>query len=381
MTQSTEQAETTGDSILDRVISSKHDHEIQEFSPEEVISELLRNLSDKEEDILRRRHGLHGHERETLEVIGAVYNVTRERIRQIENSSIEAIRNLKGIHDQLRSIEHVIHTTLQAHGGAMAEDRLLDELLKFSAESLLAKRSLVFILSHLLQNKFVVIEPTETLRRSWRLPIASVEHIELTVKELCALIQEINESLPSEKVIEHFKQRPFYVDRQHQFTDDAILSSLGMSQEIDRNPYEEYGLRSWGSIRPKRMNDKIYLVLKKARKPLHFTEITDEINRVQFDTRKAYPPTIHNELILNDRYVLVGRGMYALTEWGYKPGVVSDVIREILLKSGPLSRDEIVKRVLEQRVVKKNTIHLALTHRDRFEKLADGRYGVQKMSA
>lgn len=376
MTQHTQQEETGSQSILDRVISSKHDHEMQEFSPEEVISELLRNLSDKEEDILRRRHGLHGHDRETLEVIGAVYNVTRERIRQIENSSIEAVRNLKNIEDQLRSIEHVIHSMLQTHGGAMAEDVLLDELLKFSAESQLAKRSLVFMLEHLLRSKFVLVQPTTVLRRSWRLPVTSVEHIELTIQELVALIQELNDSLPAEKVTEHFKKRPFYAERQHQLTDDAIFSYLGMSQEIDRNPYEEYGLRSWGSIRPKRMNDKIYLVLKKSGKPLHFTEITEEINRIQFDARKAYPPTIHNELILNDRYVLVGRGMYALTEWGYKPGVVSDVITEVLKKNGPLSRDEVVKRVLEQRVVKKNTIHLALTHKDRFVKLADGRYGV-----
>ena len=123
------------------------------------------------------------------------------------------------------------------------------------------------------------------------------------------------------------------------------------------------------------MNDKIYLILKKASQPLHFEEITEQINKVGFDHRKAYAPTVHNELILNEQYVLVGRGIYALQEWGYKPGVVSDVLEVILRNSTePMTRDELVTVVLKQRVVKKNTIHLALTDRKRFQRLSDGRY-------
>ena len=123
------------------------------------------------------------------------------------------------------------------------------------------------------------------------------------------------------------------------------------------------------------MKDKIYLVLKKEGKPLHFNDITELINKVKFDRRKAYAPTVHNELILNDDFVLVGRGIYALEEWGYKPGVVSDVLIKILKKSDdPLSRDELVKKVLEQRVVRKNTIHLALTDKAKFKRLPDKRF-------
>jgi hypothetical protein len=123
------------------------------------------------------------------------------------------------------------------------------------------------------------------------------------------------------------------------------------------------------------MNDKIYLVLKKNGKPMHFTEITKMINETKFDSRKAYPPTVHNELILNDQYVLVGRGIYALKEWGYKPGVVASVLIEILRAAGhPLGRDELVRLVLDQRMVKKNTVHLALTDKTKFKKLPDGTY-------
>jgi len=99
------------------------------------------------------------------------------------------------------------------------------------------------------------------------------------------------------------------------------------------------------------------------------------INQLKFDERPAYPPTVHNELILNSEYILVGRGIYALREWGYKPGVVADVISDILKSNDhPLTRDEIVRQVLKERVVKKNTIFLALTDKHKFQKKSDGTY-------
>ncbi len=108
---------------------------------------------------------------------------------------------------------------------------------------------------------------------------------------------------------------------------------------------------------------------------MHFNEITEKINDIKFDKRKAYSPTVHNELILNKKYVLVGRGIYALKEWGYQPGVVSNVLEDILKnEESSLTREALVQKVLERRIVKKNTIHLALTNRNKFKKLPDDTY-------
>jgi hypothetical protein len=74
---------------------------------------------------------------------------------------------------------------------------------------------------------------------------------------------------------------------------------------------------------------------------------------------------------------LIGRGIYGLKEWGYKEGVVADVIRDILTESGPLSKDEIIKKVLENRMVKNTTINLALMDKDVFEKVGE-KYQVKK---
>jgi hypothetical protein len=73
----------------------------------------------------------------------------------------------------------------------------------------------------------------------------------------------------------------------------------------------------------------------------------------------------------------VGRGIYALTEWGYKPGVVTDVIKEVLTEAkAPLSKEEIIERVLAKRMVKRSTVILALMNKDTFKKISSGEYTI-----
>jgi hypothetical protein len=72
--------------------------------------------------------------------------------------------------------------------------------------------------------------------------------------------------------------------------------------------------------------------------------------------------------------VLVGRGLYALSEWGYMSGIVKDVIRKILEKHGPLTKEEIVQKVLNERYVKENTILVNLQNPKHFRKDKEGKY-------
>ena len=143
---------------------------------------------------------------------------------------------------------------------------------------------------------------------------------------------------------------------------------------VKQDLFDNWGLVSWGTVHPKKINDKIYLVLKKAGKPLHFTEIATLINETKFDEKIAYPATVHNELILDDKYVLVGRGMYALKEWGYKPGTVASVVEDLLKENGAMTKEEIIEKVLEKRNVKESTIYLSLMNNDKFVKGKNGRY-------
>jgi len=129
------------------------------------------------------------------------------------------------------------------------------------------------------------------------------------------------------------------------------------------------------------VGDKAYVVLKRGGEPLHFLKITDFINSAKFDERVAHPQTVHNELIRDERFILVGRGMYALKEWGYQAGTVGDVLERIIKEnSKSMNKKELVDEVLKERIVKRNTILLALQNRKRFVRDAQGCYSLVAFS-
>ncbi|HCJ52634.1 MAG: hypothetical protein A2898_04120 [Candidatus Kerfeldbacteria bacterium RIFCSPLOWO2_01_FULL_48_11] len=362
-------------SLLDRVISSKKTAEIEQFQPLETIAALLKHLPYREEDVLRRRYGLSASEPETLEGIGKLYGVTRERIRQVESSAILKLRGLKSFRELVKPVQDTIASVLEQHGGVMREESLFAHVLQIAGNTEQNRRAVHFMLSELLKDVFQKIKPTRELRGSWKLTAAPLHLLNMSLERLIDIIRHAGKPALFHDLYEHVSKDPFFQEHASQLTEDAVASYIEISQHIDKNPYQEYGLIEWGNIAPKRMDDKIYLVLKKHGKPMHFTKIAEMINQMHFDERKAYPPTVHNELILSEKYVLIGRGIYALKEWGYTPGIVADVLVRTLKAAGkPLSRNDLVEAVLKQRIVKKNTIYLALTDKKAFHRMSDGTY-------
>lgn len=384
---------TGQNSILDKIIESQEKQQAALFNPNELVATLFKNLSTKESDILSRRFGLLGKERETLEQIGKYYDITRERIRQIEMATVKKIRELKDFRQQIEVADQHLNHLLEDYGGVMEENFLLNEI-SYTEPKDHNYRAAKFILTKLLNDKIEEIKPDTELLSGWKLPVISLGLVKEIVKELVNIIEQQKRLLKFEELLETFRQKDFYQKNKEQLSslkmgldqdkldqeiDKIINSYLKISKKVDQNILGEWGLTHWNTVSPKRMSDKVYLVLRKTEKPLHFTEITDLINQTNFDKKTAYPATIHNELILDDRYVLVGRGIYALKEWGYQPGTVMDIILDILKKSNqPLTKEEIVKAVLDQRIVRKSTIYLALTNREKIKKLPDGRYTLNQ---
>lgn len=361
------------DSILDQVISSKHLSKLADFNPHQNLVNILAALSEREQEIIKLRHGLAGYDKKTLEDIGKQYKVTRERIRQIENSSLKKI-NKNFNQTILKEIENIANATLSEHGGMMSENDLIRELLALPGDSQDNKAAICFVLNQLLNDRFYFVKESKHYYNYWKTPESSVQLFEETIDQIRSLLDKHGEPILLDDLINKVSNEEFYTSND-KLTDKVIVNFINITKKLEANPYDEWGLVEWPDIRPRRMNDKIYLVLKKADKPMHFTEIADTINKMQFDHRQAYPATIHNELILDDKYVLVGRGIYALKEWGYKPGVVSDVIADVLLENDrPMSKKEIIKEVLDKRLIKETTITLALMNRDRFGKDEKGRY-------
>jgi hypothetical protein len=155
----------------------------------------------------------------------------------------------------------------------------------------------------------------------------------------------------------------------------VLLRYLVISKRIGKNPLGEWGRIESPHVRIKNTRDFAYLTLKRHGNPMHFTEVAQGVEKLF--SRRAHPATTHNELIKDSRFVLVGRGLYALREWGYEPGVVRDVIRGILARDGALSREEIVERVKRERYVKDATIAVNLQN-TMFARMPDGKYMLAK---
>lgn len=398
-------------SILDQIINNHQAEEVAKLDAIEIINNLFSELNERERDVLARRFGLHGQDRETLEEIGKIHSLTRERIRQIETSSIKRLRQLENLDTYLSGLKNIIIRLLEEHGGLMEKEYLFNNLVNFSIgagkkddNEIKHKRHFNFLISKLLHDEFEEINNSELFKESFKLKYHSLEHLEALTLELLAKIREVKKIFMTEDLINLSKGLSAYKTHEDKFNpassldisgilvsdlfqepvdainkNKAIYSILQAAKKIEQNKFGHWGIDEWREIKPKTINDKIYLILKNNGKPMHFAEIALKINQIGFDKKPANAATVHNELILDDKYILVGRGLYGLKEWGYKKGTVAEVIERIIIEAGrPLSREEIINKVLGQRIVKKATINLALMNRQKFELIQDGKYGIKQ---
>lgn len=359
------------DSILDKVMENKQAEDLNQFDPQTVLLALFKELNEREQEVLTRRFGLNGNDAQTLEVIGKHFGVTRERVRQIETGSIKKLRKLEELSELLKQVQTVLFQVLEQHGGILEENHLLDLALAKHEDRREHRSILLFIMEKLLHEQFDLFHKADHYHRSWKLATVTEQEVKDLISSLIKMVESHDEPVEEEQLISRI------LEEMPHHPEPKVRGHLRISKKLKQNIFAHWGKSDWNSITPKRMNDKIHLVLKHLEKPLHFTEIAEQINALNFDHKTAYPATVHNELILDDKYVLVGRGIYALSEWGYQPGVVADVIQRVLQEAGkPLSRDEIVEKVLDQRIVGKSTIHLALMNKNRFAKVEEGKYGL-----
>ncbi|MDE2311581.1 MAG: hypothetical protein KGJ93_00620 [Patescibacteria group bacterium] len=357
--------------ILDTIIHNKQTESLNEFRASDIVQELLGQLKERDRQILINRYGLQGQPVKTLAAIGNEQNLTRERVRQIEKDLIANLRRIGPKFGTFSRAKQFLLDIITEHGRVIAEENLLLYLnVKDDGE----KNSIVFLL-HLIEELENFLH--DNYKKAWVAVLFNQDFLHQSVKEGKKILDEHKLPLATEKFLEHFRQTEFYQQHQSELTDKIILNFLDLAVEIEKNVFGQWGLAYWKEIKPKDVGDKAYLVMKNHGKPEHYSAITDMINRHKFDNRTAYKETVHNELIKDPRFILVGRGIYALSEWGYRPGVVSDVIVEILkASSGPLSRDKIIEEVMKKRLVKKNTILVGLSNKKLFKKVAKNLYAL-----
>lgn len=362
-------------SILDKVIAAQVTEKAQHMRMQEMLQTLLDRLHQRERDVLVRRFGLYGQQALTLKDIGEQFAITRERVRQIESNGLKKLQELMRDKSVSEVVDPVVTSTihlLEERGGVLSGDELWEivcERTELPSTDTNTRDAFEFILEHLLADRIDALEETRDRRYGWKLHFVPLDHWQITIDHATALLEEHKKPMEESHFFSKLKERRTDAE------DSVIRSHIRLSKYVRENVLGQWGLHHWNVIAPRRVNDKIYLILKKEQKPLHFNEITQRINEAGFDRKVAYPSTVHNELILDQQYILVGRGIYALREWGYTPGVVADVIIEVLSTStNALDRDTIVEEVLKRRIVRKSTILLALTDRTRFDRTNEGLY-------
>lgn len=352
-------------------VSKSHAPEPQ--TEDDLAEILLSCLNARERDVLERRYGLRrGKTSETLDSIGKSYSVTRERVRQIERASLQKIKRLQSYKTILEEIIAEIDALISRFGGVIAHQRLLEELLKKRVkdgdrETLLAARNrLVFVLEGFISEFLHFKKSNGTHKDGWSKSEEKFTSLTHTLNRIEEFLKRNAKPVLESEIAKHLGESL-----------DAVSSYLHLSSKVGTNPFGHWGFLHWSEVTPRRMADRIYLVLKKNEQPLHYKEIAKQI--AQHYKRQVHAPTVHNELIADDRFVLVGRGIYALKEWGYVSGTVRYIVEETLKKASlPMTRADVVAAVLRQRIVARSTILLALNSNSRIRKVGRESYQFKK---
>jgi hypothetical protein len=338
---------------------------------------ILKGIPERTRIVISRRFALgKAGKPETLEAIGKSYNVTRERVRQIENDGIKRARKAaesSDIKEDFKKIKVFFEKKISACGGIKKEENLLEEL--GPKED---KNYILFLLN--LNETLVKEKEDEDFYAFWSINKETSSLARKTAIDFVKLLKEKGNPETLETLYNEYKKIS------QKLNDTAFYCYLEISKNILKTiDGNKMGLSSWSEVNPRTVKDKIKLILKEKEKPLHFKDIADMIFSLNESllgrstrAKRLHPQTVHNELIRNQDFVLVGRGYYALKDWGYNPGQVKDVIYEVLKAGNSLSKDEVVGKVLGQRMVKESTVLLNLQNKNLFTRDGEGKYTIRE---
>jgi hypothetical protein len=330
-------------------------------SVEDILTTIER---EREREIIARRFGLYDR-KETLEQIGELLGITRERVRQLEKAILIRLKIAAeaGELPHIAQLEKLLIRHLHELGRVA---RISDLTQRVSGDGSERDRAHIAFIAELAPNLSVIEENDDYYHSVAIKENHDDRRVKAFVDQIVKTVKQFGEPISIEKLHEK-------VNHNHP---DHVRALATVSKNL-AHLKDKWGLTKWPTVNPKNIRDKIYVILSENGKPMHFSEIADSIKQSDFRRKDVTTQAIHNELIKDGRFVLIGRGIYALKEWGYDKGTVADIITEVLMKEGgPLHRDEIVKRVLKHRQVKETTILLNLQGKSQFKRVAKATYDL-----
>lgn len=335
----------------------------------EILETLFLVLSKKEKHIIDKRYALSSDSKETLQKIGDHYTITRERVRQIENAAVKKLTR-NAVNTDITEIAKTAKEIIRDSQGLISEEKLVQNLL-IEINPELSRSHLVLALA--LDSELEKIRNTVRFKPYWKFKKLSPTIVQDIARFYLKILNQNKKIITLPGLITKIKKQ-FPTKNPPQRLIMEVLEADKMVKITSKG----IGLVTWPEINPRTLKDKVNFVLKKSKTPLHFVEISNRIIEERFDSKTVNIQAVHNELIRNQDFVLIGRGIYALRDWGYSDGTVSDVIYNVLRKSRtPLTREKIVQEVLKQRFVKKITILLNLKNKPQFKRVGRDRYAVK----
>ncbi|MEA3273560.1 MAG: sigma factor-like helix-turn-helix DNA-binding protein [Patescibacteria group bacterium] len=343
-------------------------------SPFEIVIGAIQQLpNERMQTVLLKRFGLNDANPKTLEVIGKGLGVTRERIRQIESEALRKIAKHKYSADLKKLIKRLYNLLLE-YNGVASEFRIINE---FSDKKLKESDSRALAMVLKMDNNFYFFNKPQEYEKTWYLKGADIGIIPKLKTWLVNGLSKEKKSLAQQEIIDILNSNPEF----NKLADDVLYSYIDIPKVIQQDIFGKWGMYNWPGIKPRGVRDKIYLVFEKIDKPVHFSKIAKEANRLKIDKKIARTPTIHNELIKDPRFILIGRGIYALKRWKYQSGTVADILVKVLEKSNKaLTKDILVTEVLKQRQVKPATVILNLQRSNLFVKEAGDLYSLKSQN-
>ncbi len=338
-----------------------------------LVAQLTSVLDARQKAVIDGRYGIKDGNPKTLAEIGDGMGVTRERVRQIEAGALQSLRPLLK-KDEPRQLVDMVKSHLKNVGGLRRESLLLEDLKLMVADANTPNfdNKIHFILD--VSNEVKYAQDDNGIFAFWYLSEEDRKKASGFISKLVKSMESKRDTTVSHKSIDKIFDE---VIKPHNLKDLVALNYISASKHFHVNTFGDFGLSAWPEVNPRTVRDWAYLVLKKQGNPLHFEDIADGINKVRKDPKKtAHMQTVHNELIKDPRFVLVGRGMYSLQEFGVMPGTAREVMARLLKDHGPLNPEELMKLVLNERLLKKNTVLINLRNRKHFTRLDDGRYTV-----
>ncbi len=338
----------------------------ESFSFFAALSSFSDLFSPRTKDIVWARFALSGNDAKTLEEIGKSYGITRERVRQILAGAFSAVKQ-KREDPRFREIALRIESALREKSGILSVAELFSML---AGDSKKEHGALAFFLECLKSVK----EEKETARRGRVFVAAGFPFEEWDAVHAIAqkALVGADHALDEDAFFARAKKAGLTASRK------VFFDYLAVSSTIRKNAFGRWGSADSSEIKPRGTREKAYLILKMNGAPLHFKEIARRIDEsgLQKSGRATHPQTVHNELIKDKKFVLIGRGLYALSEWGYKRGTVREVLQEILkANASPMRRDDILAEVFRIRQVKRSTVIINLNAF--FEKVGKDEYTMK----